>query len=827
MKHSLTLALALLSHAWLSANCMLYKIPLDSRFRNCNQMVDATVVSSESQWNKEHSCIYTIYKLQVLQNLSGKPIPSEIHVVVPGGVKDGIFVSVEPNVNIQENDRGLFLLKNNEINLETTKNNCFEIYSLSQGFLEYDAASTSFHDIFGTYPKNEILELISKSTGAAATFLSNEPKNLTSYNNKIAAPAIIDFSPSSISAGTLSVLTIRGSGFGSYTGAATVQFRNPDMTNSNYFASIPDASYINTWTDTLIKVIVPGSSIFNRPGAGNGFVKVLDAAGNVAVSTQTLTVTYNQTEYAKRRIQLADFNSTGGYDFVMNSEFKANSAAADAFERALNTWKCETRINTKIQTTATNTVCYNVTDGINTVAFASSTCTLPAGALGITYSSFSFCNSTQMVFTNMDMLYNPNINWNFTTNAPTGSQVDFESVALHELGHAFGEGHNSGTSEVMYPSITYGVSKRALNSTSDVASVNDILSRSTSTQVCIYGKHKLGNACSGSNNGSTVSANFQTNKTSGCAPLQVQFNDLSTGTPTSWKWDINNDGTVDFVTQNPIFTYVNPGTYSVKLVATNANGNDSTIKTSLIRVYAPLNISMSTLKNVSCYNGGDGQLKGTVTGGTGTYTYNWSNSQTGTNQITGLKAGQYTLTASDASGCPGVNAIGTITQPTALEITSTTRITGSSGQASIQVSGGVAPYSYLWNTTPTQNTPSVSNLTPGTYTVTVTDFNSCTVSANVNVGAPTAVNEAEQQFEVLNFYPNPARDNVNVLAELKDYQDINMELIDLSGRTIAYQEFSQTREINTSFDLSTLSAGMYIFRIKTPEGDTFRKIQKQ
>lgn len=827
MKQRLTLALALLSHAWLSANCLLYKIPLESRFKNCNQLVDATVVSSEAVWNKEHTCIYTLYKLQVLQNLSPKSVPAEIHVVVPGGIKDGIFVSVEPNISLKAADRGIFLLKNNEINLETTKNNCFEIYSLSQGFLAYDAVSRNFHDIFGSYPTNEILELISSSTGAAATLLLNEPKTVTSYNNnKIAAPAIIDFSPASISAGTLSLLTIRGTGFGSYAGAATVQFRNPDMTNSNYFASVPDASYINTWTDTLIKVIVPGSSIFNRPGAGTGFIKVIDSDGNVTTSSQTLTVTFNQTEYAKRRIQLADFNSTGGYDFTLNADFQANTAAADAFKRALDSWKCETKVNANIKSGSTPNACYNVTDGLNTIAFSSSTCTLPAGALGITYSSFSFCNTTQMVFTNMDMLFNPAINWNYTTNAPSGSQVDFESVALHELGHALGEGHNSNANEVMYPTITYGVMKRTLNAISDVASVNDILARSTATQVCIYGKHKLGNACA-SQNPVNVQATFQSNKTSGCAPLQVQFTDQSNGTPTTWKWDINNDGSVDFVTQNPTFTYVNPGTYSVKLVVSNANGKDSTVKTGLITVYAPLNISMSTVKNVSCFGGNDGQLKGTVTGGNGNYSYNWSNLVSGSNQVSNLKAGQYSLTVSDASGCPTTSAQGTITQPNSLQITSTTRTSGSSGQASITVSGGTAPYSYLWNTAPAQTTATATNLTPGTYTVTVTDFNTCTAATNVNIGSPTAVPEAEQQFEILNFYPNPARDNVNLQAELKDYQDVNIELIDLSGRTVAYQDFPQTREINTSFDLSTLSAGLYIFRIKTPEGDTFRKVQKQ
>lgn len=59
---------------------------------------------------------------------------------------------------------------------------------------------------------------------------------------------------------------------------------------------------------------------------------------------------------------------------------------------------------------------------------------------------------------------------------------------------------------------------------------------------------------------------------SGESPLSVLFTDLSTNHPTSWAWDFENNGSVDSVVQNPVHIYSTPGTYSVKLTATNTNG---------------------------------------------------------------------------------------------------------------------------------------------------------------------------------------------------------------------------------------------------------------
>jgi PKD repeat protein len=81
-------------------------------------------------------------------------------------------------------------------------------------------------------------------------------------------------------------------------------------------------------------------------------------------------------------------------------------------------------------------------------------------------------------------------------------------------------------------------------------------------------------------------ADFSATPRSGAAPLAVSFTDLSTNGPTSWAWDFDNNGTVDSTAQNPIFTYANPGTYTVRLTAGNSAGSDDEIKTDYITVSA-------------------------------------------------------------------------------------------------------------------------------------------------------------------------------------------------------------------------------------------------
>jgi hypothetical protein len=79
-------------------------------------------------------------------------------------------------------------------------------------------------------------------------------------------------------------------------------------------------------------------------------------------------------------------------------------------------------------------------------------------------------------------------------------------------------------------------------------------------------------------------ANFSSNVISGCAPLYVTFQDQSSGSPKFWNWDFGNGQLSNL--QNPVASFSTPGTYSVTLVARNADGTNGLTKTNYITVYA-------------------------------------------------------------------------------------------------------------------------------------------------------------------------------------------------------------------------------------------------
>jgi PKD repeat protein len=85
----------------------------------------------------------------------------------------------------------------------------------------------------------------------------------------------------------------------------------------------------------------------------------------------------------------------------------------------------------------------------------------------------------------------------------------------------------------------------------------------------------------------TPVADFTADPVSGELPLVVQFTDSSTGNPTSWAWDFDNDGVIDSTEQNPLYTYSLAGTFTVNLTTTNGAGSDSEEKTGHITVNVP------------------------------------------------------------------------------------------------------------------------------------------------------------------------------------------------------------------------------------------------
>ncbi len=153
--------------------------------------------------------------------------------------------------------------------------------------------------------------------------------------------------------------------------------------------------------------------------------------------------------------------------------------------------------------------------------------------------------------------------------------------------------------------------------------------------------------------------------------------------------------------------------------------------------------------NVLCNGGSTGSMDLTVSGGVSPYTYSWTGGAT-TQDRSGLAAGTYTVTVTDANACTKTLST-TITEPAGMVLTETHANVlcngGSSGSIDLTVSGGVSPYTYSWTGGPT--TQDRSGLAAGTYTVTVADANACTKTLSTTITEPAGMVLTETHVNVL------------------------------------------------------------------------------
>lgn len=180
------------------------------------------------------------------------------------------------------------------------------------------------------------------------------------------------------------------------------------------------------------------------------------------------------------------------------------------------------------------------------------------------------------------------------------------------------------------------------------------------------------------------------------------------------------------------------------VTVTDANG--CTITDNLTLVSPPVYDITTTQTDLTCFGDNDGTISVTVNSGGdgGPYTYLWAPGNPtgqGTNAISGLTGGNYSVTISDGVSCDTVMTF-TITSPTQLTVNATVIsqvncIGNCDGSAQVNINGGSPNYVISWNDPANQSSNIASGLCVGNYTVTVTDANNCTVNDNVNITEPT------------------------------------------------------------------------------------------
>ncbi len=198
----------------------------------------------------------------------------------------------------------------------------------------------------------------------------------------------------------------------------------------------------------------------------------------------------------------------------------------------------------------------------------------------------------------------------------------------------------------------------------------------------------------------------------------------------SYQW---NNG----LTTDSIFNLCS-GNYSVTITD---SGGCAVLRNVLVAGSSSVATTYSS-SNVLCNGTCTGTSSVNVTSGTAPFTYQWQPGGYTTSSVNNICANIYTVTITDSNGCAKTDTI-IITQPTVLNAVASTSTDvscngGNNGSASVTTSGGIPPYVFVWNPS-VGNTASVSNLTAGTYTVSVSDSNLCVDTAVFIIGEPSSL----------------------------------------------------------------------------------------
>jgi hypothetical protein len=227
-----------------------------------------------------------------------------------------------------------------------------------------------------------------------------------------------------------------------------------------------------------------------------------------------------------------------------------------------------------------------------------------------------------------------------------------------------------------------------------------------------------------------------------------------------------NGGTADyFISTDNGISYGAQGTYTSSLginasydvVAMDDRGCLSEVTIIVLPDVFDMSVGVTSNHNgedISCFGFANGEVMANVTGGTTGYTYTWSNG--GISSVnSGLVAGTYSLTVEDANGCI-INDNVTVTEPSEMtqSITSPTYPSGENvscsgatdGSIEYTVGGGTSAYTYSWTTSNGSGLIATdedqANLSAGTYNVTVTDINGCSLNTSITLTEPTLMTQS-------------------------------------------------------------------------------------
>ncbi|MCC7303789.1 MAG: T9SS type A sorting domain-containing protein [Bacteroidia bacterium] len=222
-----------------------------------------------------------------------------------------------------------------------------------------------------------------------------------------------------------------------------------------------------------------------------------------------------------------------------------------------------------------------------------------------------------------------------------------------------------------------------------------------------------------------------------------------------------------------------------------------------------------------------GSAFGMATGGTPPYTYLWTPSGQTTQNATGLQSGCYTVTVTDAGGCTAsASCCITVSSGPALSIQNVINANcpNCNGSATAIVSGGSAPYTFVWSNSQTNMT--ATSLCQGTYTVLVTDAQGCTASATVTIGCITGLDDEDVNGQELSLFPNPAHSAL-FISVLNHTGEVKVEIYTVIGEKVLSSSILVGAGESEWVNISSLRPGVYLLKIQKGSTSLVKKFLKE
>ncbi|MFK7906374.1 MAG: matrixin family metalloprotease, partial [Chitinophagales bacterium] len=779
-----------------AAQCMTYPVNIEEKEKNASIIALGKLKTQHSYWDEQQSRIYTLHIIEVTAYFKGNNGAEEIGLITTGGSVGTDILQVSPPFDIYPYNEYIFFLKGNdqtidhkEIRKKHPELIQSETYADAQGAITKQFGFYSELHNRVKYTEQEqferIIQLTKQSVTApnGKTFLprtsadskstlkekhhhgehelnpnqSDLIKDLNA-NPSFSLLPINVITPNPTHSGTVdsdNYISVTGSGFGNNQG--TVFYTNADD-GGQTMVGTPVSSDVVSWSSTFVQ-----DKVHQNAGTGSIQINGINSATPLQIDWSHNCIYEDFSGYSeitRQKFFLVDMNNQGGYTFRYNTNFKNNTAAKAAFERAFESWRCGTYVNWQISSNTTS-ISSAANDNTNIITFNSG---IPAGILGRSYSYYSgqatgACNQENTIWwtREVDIEFNTpptgTTSWNFGPGASTAFALtyDFESVCLHELGHLHGLGHTIDEgNDAMHSALTNGIDVRTL-SVNDIAAGDAKLDYSSDPDEYCFTPNNF-------NGEMTLLNNTTCSLSGGCVPIVVNITGdsefcegetvtLNAGSySSSDSYDWSNGADTQIITVNV------GGTYTVEV--TDVNDCTGLGAFTVTQNNAP----QPNIGGDFSYCSGESTQ---INAGAFYNSYLWSTGATSF-AITISTPGVYTVNVSDANNCVGTDEVTVIEQDLPQP-----QITGESGfcpDKMVELFAGDGFETYLWSTGET--TPSIEADTEGDYSVTVTNNNDC---SNTDTYFVTAYTSPTPEIEGNTIFCNGETTSLSVDAGFNSY----------------------------------------------------------